>query len=67
MGLDRDERYELIRQAARDLSVQQDRSVEIPPEYIGLAHYTERQIRQYAKDIGLTERYIETIGKERES
>jgi len=36
------------------------------PGEIGLAHYTENQIREYARAIGLTDIYYETIGKETE-
>lgn len=63
MAMNHTARYELIRQVAQKIC-QQEEPTEYPPEYIGLAHYTDRQVRQYAKDIGITDRYIETVGKE---
>jgi len=63
--LDRVTRYEMIRQIARKFCTGESLD-QYPPEHIGLAHYTDRQVRQDAKDIGLTDRYIETVGKERE-
>jgi len=51
-----DDRIETIRAAAQKIQTESPERC-IPPEYIGFAHYTERQIREYAEGVGITETY----------
>jgi len=60
-----DDRIETIRAAAQKIQTECPERC-IPPEYIGFAHYTERQIREYAEGIGLYDTYLYTVSKERE-
>lgn len=64
----RRDRYETIRSICHKIneSGASVMSSKTTPGEIGLAHYTESQIREYARTIGLTDIYYETVGKERE-
>jgi hypothetical protein len=59
------QRIETIRVAAEKVR-ERSRGQYIVPEYTGLAHYTERQVREYARGIGLYDTYLYTVSKERE-
>lgn len=62
--MDKSNRYELIREVSRKIDSMNKYDSQILGPAFGFAHYTEKQVREYAKGIGITDTYLETVGKE---